>query len=304
MELDVLGLQHRIARTCTRRAARARTGDDGQAADQSITPPAAKPRASVYGAEVMEADDPERPEDLLACVPVELDRHQTQLGELILRRRKLRGMGYALAYEVLLDDEFLMSSVVNASEVALARLGLAGWGDEPCRVLVGGLGLGCTADAALSATQVRALDVLELLAPVLAWHTTALVPMGARLTGDPRCRLLHGDFFEWARGGASPAAPDYDVVLLDIDHSSEFLLQPAHASLYSVEGLRSVAARLTARGVFAFWSSDHAESGLASHLEQVFPAVEVHEVEFPNPALAEPEVNSIVVARKHREISK
>ncbi|MBD3348562.1 MAG: hypothetical protein GF400_05130 [Candidatus Eisenbacteria bacterium] len=48
-------------------------------------------------------------------------------------------------YEVKLDDEMLMSSAVNESEKALARLALEQRGDEPCDVLIGGLGLGYTA---------------------------------------------------------------------------------------------------------------------------------------------------------------
>ena len=53
----------------------------------------------------------------------ELDYAQTDLGELILRRRATtRGVE---VFEVKLDGQFLMSSLVNASEVALADLALA-----------------------------------------------------------------------------------------------------------------------------------------------------------------------------------
>ena len=239
--------------------------------------------------------------DILECVPVELDRRPTILGELVLRRRKIRGLDYATVFEVLLDGEFLMSSAVNQSERALAHLGLAAWGDAPCRVLVGGLGLGYTVQAALESAAPLSVDVLELLDSVLEWHARGLVPLGDALTHEPRVRLLQGDFFAWAAGAESPASARYDVVLVDIDHSSEFLLQSAHASLYSEDGLRALSGRLAPGGVFAYWSSDPGEPELARMLRAVFPRVEVHEVSFPNPAMDRDEVNSIVVA--HREQS-
>jgi hypothetical protein len=46
-------------------------------------------------------------------------------------------------FEIKLGDESLMSSVFTASEIALARLGLAELGEDgPLDVVVGGLGLG------------------------------------------------------------------------------------------------------------------------------------------------------------------
>lgn len=230
---------------------------------------------------------------------IELDRRQTPLGEIVLRQGTVQSMDDAPVTEILLDGEMLMSSVVNVSEIALAQIGLDAWGHAPCRVLVGGLGLGYTAHAALQEPSVRAVDVIELLDPVLEWHAKGQVPLGAALRDDPRVRLLQGDFFAWARGEApagSLAASRYDVILLDIDHSSEFLLHPAHASLYSEVGLRQIASRLGDRGVFAYWSSECDERHLADTLRRVFPVVEEHTVEFYNPRRVDYERNTIVVA--------
>ncbi len=79
----------------------------------------------------------------------ELDYQKTPLGELVLRRRRSPSVPDEPVYEVKLGDEMLMSSSVNVSERALATLALDQWGDGPCDVLVGGLGLGYTAAAAL-----------------------------------------------------------------------------------------------------------------------------------------------------------
>ena len=48
-------------------------------------------------------------------------------------------------FELKLGDEYLMSSLFTASEIALARLGLATLQGVNLEVTVGGLGLGYTA---------------------------------------------------------------------------------------------------------------------------------------------------------------
>lgn len=54
----------------------------------------------------------------------ELDRRSTPIGEVSVRRR-LEPVLQVDVYEVKLGDEFLMSSLVTAGEVALAELALA-----------------------------------------------------------------------------------------------------------------------------------------------------------------------------------
>ena len=50
----------------------------------------------------------------------ELDYRETDLGELILRRRGVRSLDGAEVFEVKLDGHFLMSSLVNEAGIALA----------------------------------------------------------------------------------------------------------------------------------------------------------------------------------------
>ena len=82
----------------------------------------------------------------------ELDYCDTQLGELILRRRRIPMLENEVVHEIILNGEFLMSSLFHAVEEALADLGLAAVetsGGGSLDVVVGGLGLGYTAAAAL-----------------------------------------------------------------------------------------------------------------------------------------------------------
>lgn len=61
---------------------------------------------------------------------------------------------------------------------------------------------GYTAQAVLENPGVRSLMVVDALAEVIEWHAQGLLPLGKQLTGDPRCRLVHGDFFAMAQSDA------------------------------------------------------------------------------------------------------
>src|SRR5690554_1823345 len=146
----------------------------------------------------------------------ELDWQQTVMGDLTLRRRFEPSAGHDV-FEVKLGEEFLMSSLFTVAEEELATLGLAATASTNLDVLVGGLGLGYTAVAALRDAQVRTLTVIDALPTVIDWHKRGLLPVSEELTGDPRTSLVHGDFFAVMRQPGN--ARGYDVILLDIDHS-------------------------------------------------------------------------------------
>ena len=78
----------------------------------------------------------------------ELDYQKTRLGELSLRRRMDPVAGVEV-FEIKLGDTYLMSSLFTVAEQELAKLGLAGLDEAGLDVVVGGLGLGYTACAAL-----------------------------------------------------------------------------------------------------------------------------------------------------------
>ncbi|MFD1378526.1 polyamine aminopropyltransferase [Fodinicurvata halophila] len=127
----------------------------------------------------------------------ELDYRPTSIGALSLRRRRELSLGVDV-FEIKLGEEFLMSSLFTASEVALAHLGLGELDTSDARVLVGGLGLGHTAKAVLEHPEVSGLVVVEALEAVIDWHEQGLVPLGPELAADPRCSFHHGDFFALA----------------------------------------------------------------------------------------------------------
>jgi spermidine synthase len=193
-----------------------------------------------------------------------------------------------------------MTSMFHAVEDAVADLGLAGLDGAGWDVVVGGLGLGYTARAALAHAQVGALLVVERLAPVIDWHARGLVPVGPELTADPRCRFLEGDFFALA---GSPQGFDagrrFHAVLLD--HTPGHHLHPSHAAFYTVDGLRALAEHLHPGGVFSLWSNDPPDERFLELLRAVFEAARAEVVSFPNPLLEEDSEGTVYVARRGAE---
>lgn len=230
----------------------------------------------------------------------EIDWRPTAMGDISLRRRRDPASDDDV-YEVKLGDEFLMSSLFTAGEIALTRLGLEPLPDTELDVVVGGLGLGYTARAALDDPRVRSLTVIEALGEVIEWHERGYVPLGAALTSDARCRLVQGDFFAMAGDGGSldPEEPDrrFHAILLDVDHSPRHVLHPSHSALYRPAGLRALAHRLHPDGIFALWSNDPPDEEFNAVLAEVFARSESHVVDFPNPLQEGTATNTVYVAR-------
>ena len=231
----------------------------------------------------------------------ELDYRDTPIGELSLRRRRKLATDLDV-YEIKLGEEFLMSSLFTTSEIALADLGLA----ELTRkgnidVVVGGLGLGYTAQAVLAHNAVSSLIVVETIDAVIDWHTSGLLPLGAQLTSDKRCSFVHGDFFELAasRSGFDPEAPArlFDAILVDIDHSPDLLLTPDNASFYQQEGLERLRKHLNPGGVFGLWSNDLPKDDFTARLSEVFSSSRAERVSFPNPLQARDFTQTIYLAQ-------
>jgi spermidine synthase len=233
----------------------------------------------------------------------ELDYRPTPMGALSLRRRRDLLSGGDI-YEIKLDDEFLMSSLFTVSEIALARLGLAVLSGTSLDVIVGGLGLGYTARAVLEHAQVGSLLVVDALAEVIEWHHRGLLPLGAELTSDPRCRLVLGDFFARAASeagfDADHPARRYHAILVDIDHSPKNVLHPSHAAFYTIDGLARLSAHLHPGGVFALWSNDPPDDDVQQVLREVFATSEAHIVAFDNVRKDGEVTNTVYVATRSR----
>ena len=206
----------------------------------------------------------------------ELDYRPTPIGALSLRRRRDLALGVDV-FEIKLGEDHLMSSSFTTSEIALARLGLAELAGSGLEVVVGGLGLGYTAQAVLENQTVKSLAANE----------TGLLPLGKALAEDPRCRFVCGDFFALAgsKEGLDPEFPArrFHAVLVDIDHSPDNVLDPKNASFYQRRGLEALARHLHPGGVFGLWSNEPPDPAFTARLGQVFATARGAAVAFHNP---------------------
>jgi spermidine synthase len=242
-----------------------------------------------------------------------LAAEETEIGTIWLGRRTLLSAPETAVFEISLDHQFLMSSATTASERALADRAIEMHGGRDLCVLVGGLGLGYTAHAALASERVAKVEVVELLAPVIAWMERDLVPLASALHADARFSVRRGNVYaELAAppasavasrrraGSEAPKAPSrWDLVLIDVDHAPEERLGPSNAAFYTAEGLARAKRHLAPGGVLAVWS--YAESSpFADALREAFREVRVEPVAFENHVLEASETNWLFLACDER----
>jgi len=227
----------------------------------------------------------------------ELDFGDTPWGAISLRRR-FDSITQRDVHEVKLGDDFLMSSQFTVGEEELSRIGLAAATGESLTVLVGGLGLGYTALAALEDDRVAELTVVEALEAVISWHDRDLLPDTVGLAADSRVRLVRDDFFDLVRTGRADRT--YDAVLVDIDHAPDWLLRDDHGDLYTVEGFARVGAMLTPDGVFALWSDEPPEAEVVRRMGEAFDHADAHVVQFANPLTGGESSNTVYLAVRPR----
>ena len=232
----------------------------------------------------------------------ELDYQKTPLGNVSLRRRKQLKLNKDI-FEVILNDEHLMSDLFIFSEVALAAIPLKEMVSDFPDILIGGLGLGYTAREVLSNKNVKSLTIIEYLEPVISWHQKGILPIGKILFEDPRCKIISSDFFKSAfnKKGFDYSITNrkFDGIFLDIDHAPDFYLNPSHAKFYSKEGMESVNFNLKDKGLFSLWSNNAPDENFIELLRIVFKKARAEKVTFFNPILEEDCTQTIYIAEKN-----
>ena len=179
---------------------------------------------------------------------VTLARSDADGYEIALRRRFV---GESATDELIVNGAFAMDSTRTSSEIALAEA----LGPTPGHILVGGLGLGFTAEHLLS-TGASHLDIVELSGPLIEWAHQGLTPTLQQVANDPRVRIRHGDVAALLCG--QPTIPGlfgpWDGICLDIDNGPDFLIHEDNARLYTPEGIRAALGHLNPGGRLAIWS--------------------------------------------------
>lgn len=199
----------------------------------------------------------------------EVDREQTPLGTLVLRR--YRAETGETGYEIELAGSFLMASHGCHSERAMAAVAYKRLG-RPHRdltVLVGGLGAGHTLRAALDLPGVSRVKVAEIGAKVVDWNRRYFAEVNGAAVEDPRVEICIADL-----AGVLAADPGaFDLLLLDVDNGPGCLAAQPNQRLYDHAGVKSCRDALRQGGVLAVWSPSPNPTFRAT-LEQVFAHVD------------------------------
>jgi len=207
-----------------------------------------------------------------------LSFEQTPLGMLCLRKRRALHDSEVTLTEITLNGEFLMSSYYTASERALATIALEMHDGQDVNVLVGGLGLGYTANEVLQSDWVQSVEVVELLPEVISWLDKELVPLAGELSSDKRVQIVEGDIY--GRLAAS-SQQTFDVILIDVDHSPDERLDTKMGRFYTRGGLRAAKEHLAEDGILGVWSYAK-DTPFVDALRDVFGDVRIESVSYNN----------------------
>jgi spermidine synthase len=182
-------------------------------------------------------------------------------------RLKQRGSEFS----IMLGSNELMNSRLSGSEEALATLSRDKIAGRPRpNMLIGGLGMGFTLRAALSALPADAsVTVAELVPAVVQWARGPMLAVFQGCLDDPRVAIHQGDVGELIRQSKAK----FDAILLDVDNGPDGLTRRSNDSLYDFAGLRSARDALRPGGVLAVWSSGP-DAGFTRRLRDCGFAVE------------------------------
>jgi len=178
-----------------------------------------------------------------------LDSVQTDEGALELRQRGERDFLITIAGRV------LMTSMITRSELTLAERGCEVVAGLPApRVLIGGLGLGFTLQAALSALPADAkVTVAELNPRVIDWCLGPAQAAAKDAAHDSRVRFVVGDVTEEVARASSDPSERYDAILWDLYVGPSEGATAAKDPLYGTTSLKRTFAALNPGGVFGVW---------------------------------------------------
>lgn len=156
-------------------------------------------------------------------------------------------------YSISVGGAELMSTRRYNSEEKLAEVACAGLAKKKgVRVLIGGLGLGFTLKAALSALGPGAKVVqAEILPAVIAWNRNPAYPLAGEALKDPRVILAQEDVAKVIR--SSPGG--FDAIMLDVDNGPAALTADRNKGLYVMAGLNAVRTALKPDGCVVYWAA-------------------------------------------------
>ena len=184
---------------------------------------------------------------------IKIESVETDEGTLELRKRGEKDFLITIAGRV------LMNSLANRSEVILSQLALAALGKKKSpRVLIGGLGMGCTLRAALDCLPKDATVVVAELNPVvLKWCEGELAGLNGSAVSDPRVSVEIDDVASVIMSAVTKSEDEkFDCIILDLYEGPFESGREKGEPFYGAVALDLTRTALNPGGVFAIWSED------------------------------------------------
>ena len=190
-----------------------------------------------------------------------LESVETDEGLLELRQRDERD------FLITVGGLVLMNSMANRSEVVLGQLGCKGLKEHPSpRVLVGGLGMGCTLRAVLDSLPLTAEVVVAELNPVvLEWCKGPLAALTDSAAADPRVSFATGDVAKLVRQHARQDGPRFDAVIYDLYKGPHHHTDKVKDPFYGSRAIADVRKILNPGGAFTVWGENY-DAGFVGRL--------------------------------------
>jgi spermidine synthase len=197
---------------------------------------------------------------------MEIARAESERGEVVLRRRT-SGAG-ADVLELRVNGVFVMDTLETGTEIELAAAALA-LVPDPRDVVVGGLGLGFTAQRVVADPRVERVVVVEIEDSLIGWMRDGTIPHGPALLADQRIKIVNADILM----AIAEARATYDLILLDVDNGPGYLVHEDNVRVYERSFLAHCGELLNPQGALAIWSAAAAPE-LLSAMRAVFGETE------------------------------
>jgi len=185
-----------------------------------------------------------------------IERIDTDEGVLELRQRDDRD------FLITVGGLVLMNSMANRSEIVLGQLGCKHLNTHVRpRVLVGGLGKGCTLRDVLDSLPSSAEVVVAELNPVgLIWCQGALAELTNGAANDPRVRVEITDVAELVGNTAKgDSANKFDAIVFDLYKGPHYHTDKLKDPLYGSRAIEKARSALKPGGVFSIWGENFDE---------------------------------------------
>lgn len=203
--------------------------------------------------------------DKMYKTPIVIDKIFTKNGQLQLQRRNED-------FEIIFNGTFLMATYNGKSERLLVSSAM-NIVDLPCKVLIGGLGVGFSLAEALKYKTVEKVTVVEIESKIIEWNNTYLARFSNNALKDSRVEVINADFIDWMK----KTDKKYDVICLDIDNGPCWTVLDKNESLYSNKGLQNLIKLLNPGGAISFWSASKSDV-FEKRLRKFFKIVSVYPV--------------------------